>query len=345
MAQMAEQEPGGLDRELVCVLFPGLVKNDEKALQCLGGLKAISQVYCQPTKKRLGLSYQPDNPFVKKVFADTKKAAGILLKVKVKKVKVNGEIQRNVISTDVVGKVSKMYRSDKPIQYSYTDKRYPDRSGSPSNDDFHKKCRSERGMPLGHWWCYNSTEEFPSEPLEYYIKNRDMRYEYSSLLKKEFEIIEKTPHQSSDCFFENAGAVLCPPDEGRSLEEHVGAVWIRPEEGTVGQDVSDSGVHSMVMTRDQIVHYKKADRVRQLRRKNRDEPLPSEEPAPDATCHEKYGWLPPKAIDICRDHIFRHVKETLLATHNTSLKFDEAMSSDDEDDYGDGDINEMDDNL
>lgn len=41
---MAEQEPGGLDRELVCVLFPGVVKNDDKALQCLGGLKVISQV-------------------------------------------------------------------------------------------------------------------------------------------------------------------------------------------------------------------------------------------------------------------------------------------------------------
>ncbi|KOB51981.1 Yolkless, partial [Operophtera brumata] len=147
--------------------------------------------------------------------------------------------------------------SDKPIQYSYTDKRYPDRSGSPSNDDFHKKCRSERGMPLGHWWCYNSTEDFPSEPLEYYIKNRDMRYEYSSLLKKEFEIIEKS-------------------------------MWVRygydprkEPSARMYQTVDfrlrhTAGVHSMVMTRDQIVHYKKADRVRQLRRKNRDEPLPSE---------------------------------------------------------------------
>lgn len=42
---MAEEELRGLDRELVCVLFPGVVKNDEKALQCLGGLKVISQVY------------------------------------------------------------------------------------------------------------------------------------------------------------------------------------------------------------------------------------------------------------------------------------------------------------
>lgn len=33
-----------LNRDLVCVLFPGIVNNDEKALQCLGGIKNISQV-------------------------------------------------------------------------------------------------------------------------------------------------------------------------------------------------------------------------------------------------------------------------------------------------------------
>lgn len=33
-----------LNKELVCVLFPGNVKNEEKAIQCLGGLKTISQV-------------------------------------------------------------------------------------------------------------------------------------------------------------------------------------------------------------------------------------------------------------------------------------------------------------
>lgn len=31
-------------KELVCVLFPGVVKNDDKALECLGGLRNISEV-------------------------------------------------------------------------------------------------------------------------------------------------------------------------------------------------------------------------------------------------------------------------------------------------------------
>lgn len=44
------------------------------------------------------------------MFADYKKTAGVLLKIKVKKAKVNGEVQRKVISTDVVGRVSSIHR-------------------------------------------------------------------------------------------------------------------------------------------------------------------------------------------------------------------------------------------
>lgn len=29
---------------LTCILFPGVVKNDEKALECLGGIRYISEV-------------------------------------------------------------------------------------------------------------------------------------------------------------------------------------------------------------------------------------------------------------------------------------------------------------
>lgn len=68
------------------------------------------QVYSQPTKKRLGLSYQPDNPFVKKTFADCKRASGVLLKVKIRKTKTDGKEVKQVISTSVVGSVKMMYK-------------------------------------------------------------------------------------------------------------------------------------------------------------------------------------------------------------------------------------------
>lgn len=59
---------------------------------------------------RLGLSFQPDNPYVKKIYADTHKTAGVLLKVRVKKVKANDEIKREVVSTSVIGRVNFIYK-------------------------------------------------------------------------------------------------------------------------------------------------------------------------------------------------------------------------------------------
>lgn len=67
-------------------------------------------MYTNAARKRLGLSYQPENPFVKKIYGTCKRAAGVLLKVKVKKTKVGNEVKREVVSTVVVGCVKTMFR-------------------------------------------------------------------------------------------------------------------------------------------------------------------------------------------------------------------------------------------
>lgn len=61
-------------------------------------------------KKRLGLSYQPENPFIKKIYGDSRKTAGVLIKVKVKKTKIGTEVTKEVISTAVLGRVSTIYK-------------------------------------------------------------------------------------------------------------------------------------------------------------------------------------------------------------------------------------------
>lgn len=68
------------------------------------------QVYSNATKRRLGLSFQPENPFVRKIYGNGKRAAGVLLKVRVKKVKEGNQIKREVLSTAVVGCVKTMFR-------------------------------------------------------------------------------------------------------------------------------------------------------------------------------------------------------------------------------------------
>lgn len=54
------------------------------------------------------MSFQPENPFIKKIYGDVKPAAGVLLKIKIKKTKSGNEVKREVISTSVVGSVSQI---------------------------------------------------------------------------------------------------------------------------------------------------------------------------------------------------------------------------------------------
>ncbi|CAB3230626.1 unnamed protein product [Arctia plantaginis] len=241
-------ESRNLDREIVGILFPGIVKNDEKALACIGGIRGLSNVYSNMSKKRLGLSYQPDNPFIRKIYATSKKSAGVLLKVKVKKTKVGNETKREVVSTSVMGSVKIMFKFDslgdfqympvhrdeppdsplkcilddilpsgldnysflsepaplflippsftrfeRPIRYTYTEKRYLMDRSSPDTSEresVHSKVRSLRGTNAAPY-IFSLTDELPTEPNESTLKIKAFKEEISPSLKKEFEIVKK----------------------------------------------------------------------------------------------------------------------------------------------------------
>ncbi|XP_026757268.2 general transcription factor 3C polypeptide 5 [Galleria mellonella] len=238
-------ETDNSNRELVCIQFPGIVKNNEKALRCLGGIKNISQVYSHPTKKRLGLCFQPDNPYVKKIYADEKPTAGVVIKVRVKKTIENNEVKREVMSTAIVGRVSKIFkfesmcdfqylpveekpgssqgqcvlekllptgledtgfmsepsqlfivpshftRSDKPVGYMYTDKRYQEKKAITDNEDnLHYRLRLERGMPTAGV-PFNLIDNLPTEPQEFYVKQKIERLSTYPALQNEYDLVQK----------------------------------------------------------------------------------------------------------------------------------------------------------
>ncbi|XP_045766921.1 general transcription factor 3C polypeptide 5 [Maniola jurtina] len=433
-----------LHRDLYCVLFPGIVKNDEKAIECMGGLKGISQCYSQSNKKRLGMSFQPENPFIRKMYADSKPTAGVLLSLKVKKTRNGNEIKREVISTSVVGSVKKINkfesmcdyqyfpvttpvmksntpqcfleqilpsgvdqfhfieepapmfitpssfaRLDKPINYFYTEKRYIKASLKDESmmvdDDVHKS-RVDRGLPIARY-TFNLSEDLPLEPHNYYLKRKATRESIYPPLKEEFETVKKLfderPIWSLNLIKYhtkikiNSLKVIVPCLGIYMKEGPWRMMWVkygydpRKEPGARIYQTLDfrmrhaAGVHSMVMTRDQVVHCKKTDRIRHYK-KYASEPLTSEdivyegavyfrpgmvpsqrqvyyqycdvelpevqellalEPPPGYLCHARRGWLPPDTDQLCRDHIFRSAKQTLLDTHRADLKFEEGSSS------------------
>ncbi|XP_026488653.2 general transcription factor 3C polypeptide 5 [Vanessa tameamea] len=444
-----------LHRELFCILFPAIVKNDEKALQCLGGIKAISQVYSQANKKRLGMCFQPDNPYMKKIYSDAKPATGVLLKIKVKKIKTGNEIKREVLSTAIVGSVKKLNkfesmcdfqylpintntagtkkaecileqilpsgvdnfetllqpapsfitpfnftRSDKPISYCYTDKRYStkdlvkEETENTTKDEVHK-LRGDRGLPIARY-TFNLTDDLPTEPNEYYLKQKKTRLTIYPQLENEYKIVQKhfeeRPIWSLNLVkfhtkIKMSSLKIILPCLGIYMREGPWRMmWVRfgydprKDPGARVYQTLDfrmrhaAGVHAMVMTRDQVVHCKKTDRIRNFKKNASDElsvedivyegavyfrpgMVPSQrqiyyqycdvqlpevrellalEPPAGYLCHERRGWLPPDTDQLCRDHIFRYVKQTLLATHKADLKFDDASSGDDSGSDGDG---------
>ncbi|XP_072936997.1 general transcription factor 3C polypeptide 5 [Epargyreus clarus] len=435
---METNENNNLHREITCILFPGIVKNVDKALQCMGGIRGISQVYSQPTKKRLGLSFQPENPYVKKIYGDAKKASGVLLSVKVKKTKNGSQVKREVVSTTIVGSVKKIYkfevlcdfqflpvsregcgtsppkciiedilpsglhtseflsqpsplfivpssftRSDRPINYTYTDKRYFSHKDTPENtqDDEVRRTRTERSIPLARY-RFTLTDELPSEPHEYYIKRKDVKFAMCPEMEQDYETIKKLfeerPIWSLNLVryqtkIKIATLKIVMPCLALYMKNGPWRMlWVkfgydpRKEPGARIYQTLDfrlraqAGVNNMVMTRDQLGHYKKADRVRYSRKRMWEEPSVSEEicegavyfrpgmapsqrqifyqycdiklpeveamlatePPPGFLCHEKRGWLPANTDDASRDHIFKYVKQTLLSTYNSDLTYD-----------------------
>lgn len=84
-------------------------------------------------------------------------------------------------------------RFDKPINYGYTDKRYfPDKldTSRPKDDDIHSKRRSDRGAPVVRV-PFTLVNDFPSEPQDYYLRQKNEKCDMYPKLQEEYESVEK----------------------------------------------------------------------------------------------------------------------------------------------------------
>ncbi|XP_062524320.1 general transcription factor 3C polypeptide 5 isoform X2 [Bombyx mori] len=151
-------EQNNFSHSIAAVLFPGLVKNEDKAIECLGGIRQLSQAYTELNKKRLGLSYQPQNKLAKKIYGDCVNTAGVLLKVKVKKTINGSEVKREVISTTPLGQVRKIYKFESLCDFQYLPVSKEGAGSAPP------QCILEQIMPSGV-----DTLQFLTEPGPQFI--------------------------------------------------------------------------------------------------------------------------------------------------------------------------------
>lgn len=69
------------ERRMVCVEYPGVVRDVNKMLSTLGGEEGVSRIYTDPTK-RLELYFRPKDPYCHPVCANRLSASSLLLRVR-----------------------------------------------------------------------------------------------------------------------------------------------------------------------------------------------------------------------------------------------------------------------
>lgn len=105
--------------KLVNVLFPGVVKNVDKALRTLGGIKNIESV-TTASKKHLELSFRPHNLCSKPVLSDRDTKPHVLLKIKTRKSIKDGKVvDKEVLDYDVVGLTAVNLKFTKLCDFQY----------------------------------------------------------------------------------------------------------------------------------------------------------------------------------------------------------------------------------
>ncbi|XP_006835060.1 PREDICTED: general transcription factor 3C polypeptide 5 [Chrysochloris asiatica] len=71
------------ERPMVCVEYPGVVRNVSKMLPTLGGEEGVTRIYADPTK-RLELYFRPKDPYCHPVCANRFSTSSMLLRIKKK---------------------------------------------------------------------------------------------------------------------------------------------------------------------------------------------------------------------------------------------------------------------
>ncbi|XP_035909078.1 general transcription factor 3C polypeptide 5 [Anopheles stephensi] len=97
-------------RNLVCIVYPGIVKNPDRMIETLGGIREISNTFGQE-KRRLELRFRPECIYSKPAFGDGRPATGLLLKVKVQRRKSQPDY-RSISSVQIMGCVRRCYNFD-----------------------------------------------------------------------------------------------------------------------------------------------------------------------------------------------------------------------------------------
>ncbi len=117
---------------LIAIEYPGRVENIDKAIETLGGKDEMSKAFSE--KQKLQLKLYPKNLFCKPAIStEQEETTGMLLKLKVRRVRDNPETKVEYLSAEMVGTVKSMYKFKNFADYQYLPLQKNEKTGKTEN--------------------------------------------------------------------------------------------------------------------------------------------------------------------------------------------------------------------
>lgn len=104
--------------KLVLIEYPAIVKNESRAIDCLGGMDSINQVMERPNVRRFEFRFRPEDKYCKPSCSESKPGFGFLLRLKVRRYK-NSSRAPQVLSSQPVGMIKQIFSFDALFDFQY----------------------------------------------------------------------------------------------------------------------------------------------------------------------------------------------------------------------------------
>lgn len=118
--------------ELIGIEYPGRVENVDNMIETLGGIQELSKGLEE--KQRLQLKLNPKNLYCKPAFSSQQEeSTGMLLKLRIRRVKDNPQKKVEYLSAEIVGTVKSMYKFNNFCDYQYLPLQKNETTGETEN--------------------------------------------------------------------------------------------------------------------------------------------------------------------------------------------------------------------
>jgi len=104
--------------KLICIEYPGVVKNVDKMLETLGGLENLNKVFLNPSL-RLQLRFRPNDPFSHSAIADKLQLNSLLVRTTKNLIHYSDGTSEIKYKTVIVGLIESTYRFETLADFQY----------------------------------------------------------------------------------------------------------------------------------------------------------------------------------------------------------------------------------